>query len=110
MPETAEIAPDLFRISVFAPEINLQFNHFLIRDEQPMLFHRNAAHPALLRSISSMGSLRAAGAFQPHRRRSGRLAPDASEPLRRLHALHAQYRSSPRRIGTIAAKYSGGDA
>ena len=39
MPETAEIAPDLFRISVFAPEINLQFNHFLIRDEQPMLFH-----------------------------------------------------------------------
>lgn len=35
----SEIAPDLFRISVFAPQINLQFNHFLIRDEEPLLFH-----------------------------------------------------------------------
>jgi flavorubredoxin len=39
MPQTTEIAPDLFRISVYVPEINLQFNHFLIRDEQAMLFH-----------------------------------------------------------------------
>ncbi len=34
-----EIAPDLFRISVFVPEINLQFNHFLVRDEEPLLYH-----------------------------------------------------------------------
>ena len=34
-----EIAPDLFRISVFAPAGDLQFNHFLVRDEQPLLFH-----------------------------------------------------------------------
>jgi flavorubredoxin len=34
-----EIAPDLFRISAFVPEINLQFNHFLVRDEEPLLFH-----------------------------------------------------------------------
>ena len=34
-----EIAPDLFRVSVFVPEINLQFNHFLVRDEEPLLFH-----------------------------------------------------------------------
>lgn len=34
-----EIAPDLFRISVFVPEFSLQFNHFLIRDEEPMLYH-----------------------------------------------------------------------
>ena len=34
-----EIAPDLFRISVFVPEINLQFNHFVVRDDQPLLFH-----------------------------------------------------------------------
>jgi flavorubredoxin len=34
-----EIAPDLYRISVYAPEINLQFNHFLVRDEDPLLFH-----------------------------------------------------------------------
>jgi flavorubredoxin len=34
-----EIAPDLFRISEFVPEINLQFNHFLVRDDEPLLFH-----------------------------------------------------------------------
>src|SRR5215831_5735539 len=36
---TTEIAPDLFRISIYAPWGDLQFNHFLIRDEQPLLFH-----------------------------------------------------------------------
>ena len=39
MTEVTEIAPDVFRISVFAPQINLQFNHFLIRDDEPVLFH-----------------------------------------------------------------------
>ena len=39
MANTTEIAPDLFRISIYAPEGDLQFNHFLIRDEEPLLFH-----------------------------------------------------------------------
>jgi flavorubredoxin len=61
-----EIAPDIFRISAFWPEINLQFNHFLIRDEEPLLFHaglkgmfpdilegvRKVIDPAKLRHIS----------------------------------------------------------
>jgi len=34
-----EIAPDVFRISVFMPEINLGFNHFLVRDQEPLLYH-----------------------------------------------------------------------
>jgi len=34
-----EIAPDVYRFSLFVPEINLQFNQFLIRDEEPLLFH-----------------------------------------------------------------------
>jgi flavorubredoxin len=34
-----EIAPDLFRISLYVPQIDLQFNHFLIRDDEPLLFH-----------------------------------------------------------------------
>jgi flavorubredoxin len=34
-----EIGPDLFRLSVFVPEIDMQFNHFLVRDDEPMLFH-----------------------------------------------------------------------
>jgi flavorubredoxin len=39
MTGVSEIAQDVFRISVFVPEINLQFNHFLVRDEEPLLFH-----------------------------------------------------------------------
>ena len=39
MPNIYEIAPDVFRISIYAPDINLQFNHFLVRDEEPLLFH-----------------------------------------------------------------------
>ena len=39
MTQIAEIAPDMFRISTFIPEGNLQFNQFLVRDDQPLLFH-----------------------------------------------------------------------
>lgn len=34
-----EIAPDVFRLSLFVPEANLQFNQFLVRDDEPLLFH-----------------------------------------------------------------------
>lgn len=39
MATTTEIAPDVYRISVYAPWANLQFNHFLIKDDEPLLFH-----------------------------------------------------------------------
>jgi flavorubredoxin len=39
MAQITEIAPDIYRISTFIPEANLQFNQFLVRDEQPLLFH-----------------------------------------------------------------------
>ena len=39
MTDIMEIAPDVFRISLYVPEIQLQFNHFLVRDEEPLLFH-----------------------------------------------------------------------
>jgi len=38
MPAIHEIAPDVYRISVFVPDINLAFNHFLVKDEEPLLF------------------------------------------------------------------------
>ena len=34
-----EIAPDVFRLSLYVPELNLQFNHFLDRDDEPLLYH-----------------------------------------------------------------------
>ena len=39
MTQVDEIAPDVYRICVLYPEINLQFCHFLIKDEEPLLFH-----------------------------------------------------------------------
>jgi len=39
MATVTEIAPDVYRISIFAPRFDLQFNHFVIRDEQPTLYH-----------------------------------------------------------------------
>jgi flavorubredoxin len=39
MAAISEIAPDIFRISIFVERANLQFNHFLVRDEEPLLFH-----------------------------------------------------------------------
>jgi flavorubredoxin len=34
-----EIAPDTYRISIYVPQFDLQFNHFLVRDKEPLLFH-----------------------------------------------------------------------
>ena len=34
-----EIAPDVFRISNFFPDFNLGFSQFLVRDDEPLLFH-----------------------------------------------------------------------
>lgn len=35
-----EVAPDHHSISIYVPEFNLRFNHFLIKDdEEPLLFH-----------------------------------------------------------------------
>ena len=34
-----EIAPDTFRISTFHPEFGIQFNQFLVRDDEPFLMH-----------------------------------------------------------------------
>src|SRR6516164_6474273 len=39
MPSTTEIAAEVYRIAVSVPEINLEFSHFLVRDEEPLLFH-----------------------------------------------------------------------
>jgi len=39
MPAIDEIAPDVFRISLYEPALDMQFNHFVVRDDAPMLFH-----------------------------------------------------------------------
>ncbi len=39
MSQITEIAPDFFKISTFIPEFNIQFNQFLVTDEEPLLYH-----------------------------------------------------------------------
>jgi flavorubredoxin len=34
-----EVAPDVYRLSLFVPEFDLQFNQFLVKDDEPLLFH-----------------------------------------------------------------------
>jgi flavorubredoxin len=64
--EVHEIADGIFRIATYVPEISLAFTQFLIKDEQPLLFHtgnkqmfpqtveaiRKVIDPATLRYIS----------------------------------------------------------
>ena len=39
MTRITEIAPDVFKISTFIPEADLEFSQFLVRDDEPLLFH-----------------------------------------------------------------------
>jgi flavorubredoxin len=39
MTTVTEISPDVFRISTLVPEFDLQFNQFLVRDDEPLLYH-----------------------------------------------------------------------
>jgi flavorubredoxin len=51
-----EIAPDVFRVSILHPELNLQFNHFVVRDDEPLLFHTGMRRmfPAVFEAVSQL--------------------------------------------------------
>ena len=51
-----EISPDLFRISIYAEAFDLQFNHFLVRDEEPLLYHAGmrGMFPELLEAVTKL--------------------------------------------------------
>ncbi len=56
MVSTTEIASNIYRISIFVPEINLEFSHFLVRDQEPLLFHAGlrSMFPVLRDEISRL--------------------------------------------------------
>lgn len=56
---TTEIAPNLYRISIFAQKNNLQFNHFLIKDDEPLLFHTGlrGMHAEIREAVSKLINL-----------------------------------------------------
>ena len=51
-----EIAPDLFRICLYVPDFDLQFNHFLVRDDEPLLFHTGmrGMFPAVREAVATL--------------------------------------------------------
>lgn len=51
-----EIAPDTFRISTYIPEFGLGFSQFLVRDEEPLLFHTGprAMFPLVREAVGSL--------------------------------------------------------
>lgn len=56
MTTITEVAPEVFRISTFVPEANMQFNQFLIRDDEPVLFHTGmrALFPAVKEAVAKV--------------------------------------------------------
>ena len=55
-----EIAPDLFRLSIYFPQLDMQFNHFLVRDQEPLLFHTGlrAMFPQLRDAVGKLIDVR----------------------------------------------------
>lgn len=39
-----EIGPDLYRISTYSEAYGIQFNQFLLLDDEPFLMHERMAH------------------------------------------------------------------
>jgi len=56
MSRITEIAPDIYQVSTFVPEGNLQFNQFLVRDEEPLLYHTGmrGLFPAVKEAVSGL--------------------------------------------------------
>ncbi len=56
MTKITEVAPDLFRITTFVQPFNLQFSQFLVRDEEPLLFHTGprALFPEIKEAVASL--------------------------------------------------------
>lgn len=56
MAKTTEIAPDIYRISIYAPWGDLQFNHFLVKDDEPLLFHTGlrGMHAEIREAVSKL--------------------------------------------------------
>jgi hypothetical protein len=59
MAVTTEIAPNVYRISIFAEWANLPFNHFLVKDAEPLLVHTGprGMHAEIREAVSKLINL-----------------------------------------------------
>ena len=56
MAKTTEIAPNIYRISIYAQWGGFQFNHFLVKDDEPLLFHTGlrGMHAEIREAVSKL--------------------------------------------------------
>jgi len=56
MTTVTEIAADVFRISTLIPDFDLQFNQFLVRDDEPLLYHTGmrALFPQVREAVATL--------------------------------------------------------
>jgi len=56
MTSITEIAAGVYRICTLIPEMNLQFNQFLVRDQEPLLYHTGmrALFPQVKEAVASL--------------------------------------------------------
>lgn len=56
MAKTTEIAPNIYRISIYAQRGGFQFNHFLVKDDEPLLFHTGlrGMHAEIREAVSKL--------------------------------------------------------
>lgn len=59
MAKITEITPNVYRISIYAQWADLQFNHFLVKDDEPMLFHTGlrGMHAEIREAVSKLLSV-----------------------------------------------------
>ncbi|TAM80103.1 MAG: MBL fold metallo-hydrolase [Acidobacteria bacterium] len=59
MAKISEITPNVYRISIYAQWADLQFNHFLVKDDEPMLFHTGlrGMHTEISEAVSKLINL-----------------------------------------------------
>src|SRR5262249_5561697 len=56
MTTVSEVAPDVFRISTYVPEADLELGQFLVRDDEPLLFETGmkALFPAVRDAVAKV--------------------------------------------------------
>jgi len=56
MSAITEIAPDIFRICTFIDDVGMQFNQFLVRDREPLLYHTGmkAMFPVVCETVAKL--------------------------------------------------------
>ena len=56
MVTVTEIAPDVYRISIYVEDFDLQFNHFVVKDDEPLIYHTGMRNmfPELHEAVSKL--------------------------------------------------------